>query len=386
MLKKPLLVFGTRPEALKLAPLILSMQRAPDFEPIVAVTGQHRVMLDQVLDMFGIRADHDLNIIEPRQTLAHITSSALVRLDSIVGEVGPDLLVVQGDTTSTFVGALAGFYHQVPVAHVEAGLRTGDVRAPYPEEMNRRLTSQLTDLHLAPTGTARDNLLREGVAPDQIVVTGNTIIDALLDVVPRTSGFGDPALSYLDDESFRVLLVTIHRRESWGEPMVGIGEALADIARAEPDVHIVIPIHRNPVVREAILPAIDGLPNVRVVEPLSYLAFVRLMQRSTLVLTDSGGIQEEAPSLGKPVLVARETTERPEAVQAGTVRLVGTDRSTIGAAALSLLRDPVEYAAMANAVNPYGDGHAAARCLDAIRCYFGEASGVAEFQPDTERS
>jgi UDP-N-acetylglucosamine 2-epimerase (non-hydrolysing) len=378
---KLLLVFGTRPEALKMAPLVLAMEAAPDIVPVVAVTGQHRAMLDGVLDLFGIRPAFDLDVMESRQTLAGVTSRALDRLAPLVDEVRPDMVVVQGDTTSTFVGALAAFYHHIPVAHVEAGLRTGNTRSPFPEEMNRRLASQLTDLHLAPTATARGNLLAEGARPESVVVTGNTIIDALLRTASMHPEYDEPALSTLDDNDAPVLLVTIHRRESWGGPLVEVAQALADIARAEPDLQIVFPIHLNPVVRDAMQPTLAGLPNVRLVEPMAYGGFVRLMQRSTVVLTDSGGIQEEAPSLGKPVLVARETTERPEAVDAGTVRLVGTDRGRIRDGVLELLRDSATYDAMARAVNPYGDGRAAGRCLDAIRFHFGEGPAPDEFRP-----
>lgn len=379
---KVLLVFGTRPEALKMAPLVLAMQQADDFEPVVAVTAQHRAMLDRVLELFAIRPAFDLDIMERRQTLAGVTARALERLSPLMDDLQPDVIVVQGDTTSTLVGALIGFYHHVPVVHVEAGLRTGNPRSPYPEEMNRRLTSQLTNLHLAPTWSARSNLLAEGFDGADIVVTGNTVIDALLYAAALdVPDYEEPALSDLDDTEVPVLLVTIHRRESWGEAMVGVGEALADIARAEPDLQIVFPIHLNPVVRDAMLPALHGLGNVRVVEPMAYGAFVRLMKRCTLVLTDSGGIQEEAPSLGKPVLVARDTTERPEAVDAGTVRLVGTDRERIRASVGELLHDHAAYMAMANAVNPYGDGRAAERSLAAMRWYFRNGPAVDPFRP-----
>ena len=378
-----LLVFGTRPEALKMATLVRAMDAAADFDPIVAVTGQHREMLDHVLNLFDIKPHFDLDVMLSRQTLAGVTTRVLDRIDPVVTEAAPDMIVVQGDTTSTFVGALAGFYHHVPVAHVEAGLRTGNPQSPYPEEMNRRLTSRLTNLHLAPTWTAHDNLTAEGVDPATIVVTGNTIIDALLYAASLPGhGYGDPILDVLDDQPDEpVLLVTIHRRESWGDAQAGIGRALADIARAAPELRIVFPIHRNPIVREAVMPPLEGLPNVHVVEPLGYDVFVRLMQRSSIVLTDSGGIQEEAPSLGKPVLVARDTTERPEAVTAGTVRLVGTDGEAITSGVLELLRDSTTYAAMANAVNPYGDGHATPRCLDAIRHHFGIGTAPSPFRP-----
>lgn len=381
---RALLIFGTRPEALKMATIVQAMQAADDFDPVVAVTGQHREMLDGVLNLFDIKPSYDLDVMQSRQSLAGVTTRVLDGLDPVMVEASPDMIVVQGDTTSTFVGALAGFYHHVPVAHVEAGLRTGDPQSPYPEEMNRRLTSQLTNLHLAPTWTARNNLTAEGVDSETIVVTGNTIIDSLLHAASLPgSGYGEPTLDVLDDEPDQpVLLVTIHRRESWGDAQAGIGRALADVARAAPEMRIVFPIHRNPIVREAIMPPLQELSNVHVVEPLGYDDFVRLLQRSSIVLTDSGGIQEEAPSLGKPVLVARDTTERPEAVTAGTVRLVGTDRAAITDGVLELLRDPAAYAAMANAVNPYGDGRATPRCLDAIRHYFGRGPAPSPFRAE----
>jgi UDP-N-acetylglucosamine 2-epimerase (non-hydrolysing) len=380
-MRRILTVFGTRPEAIKMAPVVAALRDAAGFEPLVAVTAQHRAMLDQVLDLFGIVPDVDLDIIEPRQTLAGITTRALQGLAPCVEELQPDAVIVQGDTTTTFAGALAAFYAQVPVVHLEAGLRTFDRYSPYPEEINRRLTTQLASLHLAPTATSRDNLLREGVARDDIVVTGNTVIDALLTAVERKVPYGDDTLEDLDDDPRRVLLVTAHRRESWGDPMVEIGKALAELAENEPDLLVVFPIHRNPVVREAIMPAIEGLTNVRVVEPLAYGGFSRLLARAHVILTDSGGVQEEGPSLGKPVLVMRDTTERPEAVEAGTVRLVGTDRQTIVDSVTELLHDDAAFARMANAVNPYGDGRAADRTIGALRHFFGDGPAVEEFVP-----
>lgn len=386
-MKRVLLIFGTRPEAVKMAPLVKALHASEHFQPLVAVTAQHRGMLDQVLELFGITPDVDLDIIQPRQTLAGITARALTGLEPALDELQPDVVVVQGDTTTTFVGALAGFYRQLPVVHVEAGLRTLDRYSPYPEEINRRLTTQLTNLHLAPTATSEANLLREGVDPASIVVTGNTVIDALLDVVERQATYGDAALDDLDSdgaggvEPRRVLLVTAHRRESWGAPMEAIGRAVARIAGANPDLLVVFPIHRNPVVREAIEPAVAGLANVRVIEPLDYGGFSRLMQRATVILTDSGGVQEEGPSLGKPVLVLRESTERPEAVDAGTVRLVGTDEDAIADATEELLHDQAAYARMANAVNPYGDGAAAVRSVAAIAHYFGLGPPASRFEP-----
>ena len=376
-----MVVFGTRPEAIKVAPLVQALQVSPLFEPVVAVTAQHREMLDQVLELFEIVPDFDLNIIEPRQTLTDVTTRALSRLSPLFAEVSPDAVVVQGDTTTTFVGALAAFYHQVPVVHMEAGLRTWDRYSPFPEEVNRSLTTRLTNLHLAPTSTSRSNLLNEGIAPCDIVVTGNTVIDALLWTVDARVTYEDPVLEQVEKDGRPVLLVTAHRRESWGAGMEAIGSALRGIAIEEPDLQIVFPIHRNPVVRETIVPMVDDLPNVVVTEPLAYGSFARLLNTAHVVLTDSGGVQEEAPSLGKPVLVMRETTERPEAVDAGTVKLVGTDPKKIWASVMSLLHDEAAYRSMANAVNPYGDGKAAARSVDAMAHFFGVGERPEEFHP-----
>jgi UDP-N-acetylglucosamine 2-epimerase (non-hydrolysing) len=377
--KKVMVVFGTRPEAVKLAPIILALAESDHFEPFVAVTAQHREMLDQVTGLFGIVPDADLDIMQSRQTLAGITTRALTGLDDLVGRVRPDAMMVQGDTTTTFVGALAAHYQQVPVVHVEAGLRTFDRYSPFPEEMNRRLTSQLTSLHLAPTPASCSNLLAEGIDRSSIVVTGNSVIDALLWTVDKRVAYDDPALEMLDTDGRRVLLVTAHRRESWGERLAGVGRALGRIARAEPDLLVVLPVHRNPTVREALLPPLDGLRNVVVTEPIGYGGFARLIDRSYVVLTDSGGVQEEAPSLGKPVLVMRENTERPEAVTAGTARLVGTDEERIVDEVGTLLRDETAYRAMANAVNPYGDGHAAVRSVGALAHLFGLGPAASEF-------
>jgi UDP-N-acetylglucosamine 2-epimerase (non-hydrolysing) len=379
--RKVMTIFGTRPEAIKMAPLLLALQDAPEFEPRIVVTGQHRSMLDQVLDLFGLVPHHDLDIGRDRQTLAGVTQRALGGLDGLIAEEKPDLVVVQGDTTSTFVGALAAFYNQIPVAHMEAGLRTGDVYSPYPEEINRRLTTQLTALHLAPTPTSAANLKSENVDSDAVICTGNTVIDALFESLRQPVGWDEPALADLRHSDRRVLLVTAHRRESWGEPMQAIGRALARIARAEPDLEIVFPIHLNPVVRESIEPEVAGLPNVRLIEPLGYGDFCHLMNRADLVLTDSGGVQEEAPGLGKPVLVMRDTTERPEAVLAGTVQLVGTDEDRIVNEVRHLLHDREAYQRMAQAVNPYGDGQAAQRTVAAIRHFFGDGARPEEFAP-----
>ncbi|MGI9032482.1 MAG: non-hydrolyzing UDP-N-acetylglucosamine 2-epimerase [Acidimicrobiales bacterium] len=376
-----MVVLGTRPEAIKLAPVIRGLEGSPHFSAYVALTAQHREMVDQVLSLFAIRPRHDLNIIQPGQSLTELATRALTGLSGLIVESRPDAVVVQGDTATTFAGALAAFYAGVPVVHVEAGLRTHHARSPFPEEINRRLTTQVTALHLAPTPTNRDNLLAEGVDPSGVVVTGNTVIDALLWAVEQSSGYGDAALADLDDDPRRVLVVTAHRRESWGEPMQAIGRALAELAGAEPDLLVVFPVHRNPVVRQAILPAVDGLANVRIIEPLSYGSFATLMRRATILLTDSGGIQEEGPCLGRPVLVMRDTTERPEAVYAGTVRLVGTDQAAIVAAVRELLHDEVAYAAMARAINPYGDGRAAERTVAAMAHLFGVGPPAVAFDP-----
>ena len=381
-LKRVMVVFGTRPEAIKVAPLIQALAAGPWSRPVVAVTAQHRRILDQVLQLFDICPEYDLDIMRSGQTLTDVTVGALGGLGLVLADAAPDLVVVQGDTTTTFAAALAGFYRQVPVVHLEAGLRTGNVLSPYPEEMNRRLTTQLASLHLAPTWTARANLMAEGVAPGSVVVTGNTVIDALHMTVGRRVPYRDQQLAGLDSDPRPVLVVTAHRRESWGEPMAAIGAALASLARYHQDLLIVLPVHPNPRVRHVLLPAVAGLANVLVVEPLAYGEFARLLDRATIVLTDSGGVQEEAPSLGKPVLVMRDTTERPEAVAAGTARLVGTDHDRIVANVDSLLQDADAYAAMANSVNPYGDGRAAERSCQAMARLLGLDATVCEFTPD----
>ncbi|KRD42978.1 UDP-N-acetyl glucosamine 2-epimerase [Cellulomonas sp. Root930] len=377
---KVLVVYGTRPEAIKLAPVVKALEASRLVEPVVVVTGQHRHMLDQVNRLFDITPAHDLDLLKDRPDLTGITTRSLEGLAGVLADEGPDLVVVQGDTTTVFAAALASFYAKVPVAHVEAGLRTGDRYNPFPEEINRRLTSSLTTLHLAPTPTSRANLVAENIDPDHVVVTGNTVIDALLDVVQRDLPLTDPALAGLEDAE-RVVLVTSHRRESWGEPMARTGRALARVAKAFPDTVFVLPAHLNPGVREVLLPPLVGLDNVRVTEPLDYADMARVMAASTLVVTDSGGVQEEAPSLGKPVLVLRETTERPEAVEAGTVKLVGTDEEVIVDEVTRLLTDPIAYDAMAHAVNPYGDGRAAARVVGAIENLFGLGPRPADFTP-----
>jgi UDP-N-acetylglucosamine 2-epimerase (non-hydrolysing) len=369
--KRVMVVYGTRPEAIKLAPVIRAIGASSRLRPVVTLTGQHRTIVDQVNSMFGIRPDHNLDVIRPRQSLHGLTARVLERLSPALQQERPDAVVVQGDTTSAFAGALAAFYEHVPVVHVEAGLRTGDLYSPFPEEANRRLTGQIATLHLAPTRVSEGNLLRDGISPRRVMVTGNTVIDALLWTVQQHVPYGDPALEAIDSTDAPILLVTAHRRESWGQRMRGVASAVARLARKHPDLIVVLPLHPNPVVREALLPALRGLDNVMLVEPLAYGAFARLLQRSTIVLTDSGGVQEEAPSLGKPVLVMRDTTERPEAVSAGTARLVGTDPERVYSAVDQLLTIPRAYETMANAVNPYGDGRAAQRTTKAIEHMFG---------------
>lgn len=369
---KVLTVFGTRPEAIKMAPVVKELNRYPEeFNCQVAVTAQHREMLDQVLHLFQIQPGYDLDIMRPRQTLEEVTTRALNGLSGVLKTSRPDVVLVHGDTTTTFVAALAAFYQQIPVGHVEAGLRTGDRYAPFPEEMNRRLAGALADIHFAPTATARDNLLREGVPAEHIYVTGNTVIDALKATVRPGYCFSDPRLQELDMERWRVVLVTAHRRENWGEPMREIFSALRDLVKRYSDIAVVFPVHYNPRVRELAGEILGNRERIYLIDPLDYEPFVNLMARSYLVLTDSGGLQEEAPALGKPVLVLREVTERPEAVAAGTVRLVGTGYHEILAAAGELLEDRQAYLRMAHAVNPYGDGQASRRIRGALRHYFG---------------
>jgi UDP-N-acetylglucosamine 2-epimerase (non-hydrolysing) len=373
-------VYGTRPEAIKLAPLIAALRADPRFHTLVVVTGQHREMLDQVHRAFGIVPDRDLDIHSPGQTLEDISRRVLRGLTPVLHELRPDAVLVQGDTTTSFMGALAAFYAKIPVIHAEAGLRTGDLLSPFPEEGNRRLISQIAALHLAPSALARRNLLSEGIDPATISITGNSVIDALLHVVTRGEPLAAP-LARILDENRPMLLATTHRRESWGQPLRRIASALARIADAFPDHDLVLPAHGNPLVRATILPILESRPNVHVVDAMPYTDFCMLLQRCCLVLTDSGGVQEEAPALGKPVLVMRETTERQEAVDAGTARLVGTDEEAIVDAVTLLLRDQSAYDRMAQAVNPYGDGHAARRTVSAIARYFGWADTVDEFVP-----
>ncbi|MBI4278089.1 MAG: UDP-N-acetylglucosamine 2-epimerase (non-hydrolyzing) [Armatimonadetes bacterium] len=365
-------VFGTRPEAVKMAPVIQALRARPgEFRPITVVTAQHREMLDQVLRLFHIMPDHDLNVMQPEQSLAEITVRALEGLDRVLREVRPALVLVQGDASSTFVGALAAFYHSLPIGHIEAGLRTSNKYHPFPEEMNRRMTTSLADLHFAPTAWARDNLLREAIPRDAIYVTGNTVIDALRQVAAAGPFPPEAGLPDLDG---RFLLVETHRRENWGDPQRQICLALRDLLDRFADLRLIFSVHRNPVVRRVVYGVMEGHPRALLMEPPDYGPFVQLMTRATLILTDSGGIQEEAPALGTPVLVLRQTTERPEGVAAGTVRLVGTDRERIVVEVSHLLTDQDAYRRMATAVNPYGDGQASRRIVEAIRYFFGRSS------------
>ncbi|WP_219095339.1 non-hydrolyzing UDP-N-acetylglucosamine 2-epimerase [Pseudomonas sp. UMAB-40] len=371
MTLKTLCVFGTRPEAIKMAPLALSLAADERFDAKVCVTGQHRQMLDQVLNLFEIEPDFDLNIMKPGQDLTDVTTAILQGMKGVFAEFKPDIVLVHGDTATTFAVTLAAYYQQIPVAHVEAGLRTGNLYSPWPEEANRKLTGALATLHFAPTDTSRQNLLREGVEPGSIHVTGNTVIDALLDVVARINNSSDLQNEFHQQFSFigegkRVILVTGHRRESFGDGFEKICQALVNTAKEFPDVEIVYPVHLNPNVREPVNRLLAGIKNIHLIEPLDYLPFVYLMDRSYVILSDSGGIQEEAPSLGKPVLVMRDTTERPEAVTAGTVKLVGTEIDVITSNLSRLLTNSDAYTQMSYAHNPYGDGKACARILETL--------------------
>jgi UDP-N-acetylglucosamine 2-epimerase (non-hydrolysing) len=364
---KVMTIFGTRPEAIKMAPVVLELKKYPALiTPVVAVTAQHREMLDQVLQLFKIVPDYDLDIMAKGQTLFEITCRAMQGLNEVLGREKPDIVLVHGDTTTTFAGALAAYYHQIAVGHVEAGLRTQNKFSPFPEEMNRKLTGALTDLHFAPTPSARDNLLAEGVEAASVFITGNTVIDALIATVEENYRFSEPPLANIAFGDKKMVLVTTHRRENLGEPMRHVYQALREIVTEFADVEIVFPVHRNPKVLDVVKAELGGLDRVHLVDPLDYQPFANLLARAYLILSDSGGIQEEAPSLGKPVLVLRDTTERPEAIDAGTVKLIGTDRERVYAETRSLLTRPDEYHRMANACNPYGDGKAARRIVDFI--------------------
>ena len=362
---KVMTIFGTRPEAIKMAPVVKELLKRPDIDTKVCLTAQHREMLDQVVELFHLPVDYDLDIMKSGQSLYDITARVLRGLEDVLKKEKPDYVLVHGDTTTTFTAALAAFYQQIKIGHVEAGLRTGNLLSPFPEEANRQLTGVLSNVNFAPTETARGNLLRESKDDKNIYVVGNTVIDALLATVKKDYHFEDAELEAIEEHK-RVILVTTHRRENLGAPMHHVYRALRRLVEAVPDTEVVFPVHRNPLVREAVSKELEGVAGIHLVEPMEYEPFTNLMARSAIVLTDSGGIQEEAPSLGKPVLVLRDTTERPEAVEAGTVKLVGTDEEKIFRAAYELLTDEKAYKAMAEAVNPYGDGHSAERIADAL--------------------
>jgi UDP-N-acetylglucosamine 2-epimerase (non-hydrolysing) len=364
-------VFGTRPEAIKMAPVVQALQAASDrFESVICVSAQHRAMLDQVLQVFGLEADHDLNLMTEAQSPAEVTARVLERLPPLLREIRPDVLLVQGDTMTSFAAAFAAYLERIPSGHVEAGLRTGDRYQPFPEEMNRVLTSRLASIHFAPTAQARRALLSEGVLPADVHLTGNTVIDALLQTVRPNYTFRTPQLGSLDP-SRRLVLVTTHRRESFGAPLESTCAAIRELAGRHPDLQFVLPVHPNPQVKQTVERLLCDLPGMYLIEPVDYVEFVQLMNRAYLILTDSGGVQEEAPSLGKPVLVLREVTERPEGVEAGTAVVVGTDRDRIVSVASELLISRPAYERMANAVNPYGDGQASGRIVNALATRFG---------------
>lgn len=368
---KVMTIFGTRPEAIKMAPLVKKMEATKEIESIVCVTAQHREMLDMVLDLFKVKADYDLNIMKHGQTIADINVSILKGLEKVFEEARPDIVLVHGDTSTTFMGALASFYQKIIVGHVEAGLRSGNMYSPYPEEMNRRLTGVLSNYHFAPTISNYNNLINEGIAEENIFVTGNTVIDALLQVINPDYIFENELLNNIDYKGKKVIVMTCHRRENWGEPMVNIFKAVKEIAQKHREVEIIYPVHLNPSIRTLAGDILGGIENIHLIEPLDYEPFANLLNRAYLVVTDSGGIQEEAPALGKPILVLRDETERPEAVEAGTVRVVGVDKKRIEAEMEELLSNIDSYKKMSNAVNPYGDGKACERIIQILLYKFG---------------
>ena len=370
---KVMSVFGTRPEAIKMAPLVRALQASESIESIVCLTGQHREMLDSVMDIFHLKSDYDLNIMEKRQTLSTITTKTLLGMEQALEEAKPDLVLVHGDTSTTFAGALAAFYHQVKVGHVEAGLRTWDKYSPFPEEMNRTLVGDIADLHFSPTRANAENLRREAIM-GEIFVTGNTAIDAMQYTVRGDYTFTTELLNHLDFVHRRVIAVTCHRRENYGKPMQDIMHAILEVVERHPDVEVVYPVHLSPVVRECAFPILGGHDRIHLIDPIDVEEMHNLIARCAFVMTDSGGLQEEAPALGKPVLVMRRETERPEAVAAGTAKLAGVEKDVIVSMANELLDSPEAYAKMAKAVNPYGDGHACARITQAIEWYFGRTA------------
>lgn len=377
---KVMTVYGTRPEAIKVATVIKALEADDRFEHVAVSTGQHREMLDQVNNMFGIAPQHDLALMKPGQGLNELVSRALIGLEGIIEQEKPDAILCQGDTSTAMAAAIAGFHKGVKIVHLEAGLRTGSIFSPFPEEANRKIITQIASLHLAPTQGSLENLRREDVRTKDIAVTGNTVIDALIEAASWTVKFSDPTLAKAALSGKRLVVVTTHRRENL-DAMTEIGHAVQDLAKDYPEINFILPLHLNPRVREAVLPEVEFLPNVVITDPLPYDQFTKLMSLATIVLTDSGGVQEEAPALGKPVLVMRKNTERPEAVVAGTVKLVGTDRSLIVAQAKQLLDDETVYNSMANAVNPYGDGAATERTVEAIAELLGTGQRLADFNP-----
>lgn len=363
-------VFGTRPEAIKMAPLVQALAKRPEFESRCCLTGQHRQMLDSVMEIFQLEAQYDLNIMEQRQTLSTITTKTLLGMDQVLEEAKPDLILVHGDTSTTFAGALAAFYHKIPVGHVEAGLRTYDKYSPYPEEMNRTLVGDIAELHFSPTKANAENLRKEAIR-GEIFITGNTVIDAMKTTVQPKFHFEEDILNHLDYEGRKIITLTCHRRENYGQPMEDIMSAVAEIVKENPDVEVVYPVHLSPVVQECAKRILGGLDRVHLIAPLDVAQMHNLMARSYLIMTDSGGLQEEAPAMAKPVLVLRKETERPEAIAAGTVKLAGVEKERIIDMTRELLRDPTAYNTMARAVNPYGDGNACERIADAIAWHFG---------------
>lgn len=371
MSKKVLVVFGTRPEAIKMVPLVKELKKTDVIEPVVCITAQHRQMLDQVLEIFDVIPDYDLNIMQDRQTIADITIRALNGIDNVIADVNPEMVMVHGDTTTTFAGGLAAFYRKVKVGHVEAGLRTFNKYFPFPEEMNRKLTGVIADVHFAPTAVNRQNLIEEGVNSNTIYVTGNTVIDALQTTVKKDYVFSAPWLNDVDFENKRVIVLTAHRRENLGQPLRNICAAVSDIVDKHKDVEAVYPVHMNPAVRETVNEILGGKERIHLIEPVDVQDMHNLMAKAYIVLTDSGGLQEEAPALGKPVIVLRNETERLEAIEAGTVRMAGTDANEIFNQTALLLENRYEYEKMAKAVNPYGDGKASKRIADALMYEFG---------------
>mgnify|MGYP003798852421 CR=1 FL=1 len=368
--KRIMTIFGTRPEAIKMAPLVKKLEESKEFESILCVTAQHREMLDMVLDLFQLEADYDLDIMEHGQTITDITVGVLKGLEEVLQRARADMVLVHGDTTTTFIGALAAFYQKIPVGHIEAGLRSGNIYSPYPEEMNRQLVSKIASLHFAPTRGNYQNLIDEGIQASQIYITGNTVIDALLQVVEEDYVFDNPLLNEINYNKKRLILMTCHRRENWGRPMEDIFQSVVDIVANYDDVEVVFPMHLNPNIRKLAHRIMGQVEGIHLIEPLDYKPFANLLSRAHLILTDSGGIQEEAPALGKPILVLREETERPEAVEAGTVKIVGVDRKNIVKEVNNLLTNEEDYLQMAEAVNPYGDGRASEEIVIALTKHF----------------